>query len=318
ATHYGGLYVSPGAFVPLAAAIREVVDVPVVAVGRILTPQQAERVLEEGHADLVAMTRALIADPHLPRKAQAGQVDDIRVCVGANEGCLGRIFVGDPITCVQNPLIGREREWSELPPAVQPKRVLVVGGGPAGLEAARVAAARGHRVTLVERGAAPGGQVLLAARVPGRAELLGVTRWLVGQVRALGVELRLETEATPRLVETLAPDVVVLATGSRPASLEVPGGDLPHVVDARAVLAGTVEVGARALVVDGEGYVSGVGVADALLGRGTQVQLLTRALYAGDHVDVITLPLMLKRLAEQRCAILPTTWVRRIESRRVI
>ncbi len=318
ATHYGGLYIAPGAFVPLAAAIREVVSVPVVAVGRILTPQQAEQVLEEGQADLVAMTRALIADPHLPRKAQEGRLDDIRVCVGANEGCLGRIFVGDPITCVQNPLIGREQEWAELPPAPRPRHVLVVGGGPAGLEAARVAAARGHRVTLLERAGALGGQVPLAARIPGRAEFAGITRWLIGQVRKLPVEVRLETEATPELVEALQPEVVVLATGSRPASLQVPGGELPHVVDARAVLAGAVEVGEHVLVLDGEGYLSGLGVADFLLGQGKRVQLLTRALYPGDHVDVITLPLALKRLAEQRCVFTPTSWVRRIEPGQVI
>jgi 2,4-dienoyl-CoA reductase (NADPH2) len=196
--------------------------------------------------------------------------------------------------------------------------VLVVGGGPAGPEAARVAAERGHRVTLLERSGALGGQMALAARIPGRGELAGITRWLIGQVGRLPVEVRLETEATAELVGSLAPEAVVLATGSRPATLEVPGGDLPRVVDARAVLAGAAVAGEHVLVLDGEGYFPGLGAADYLLGRGKRVHLLTRALFAGDNVDVVTRPLALKRLAEQRCLITPTSWVRRVEPGRVV
>ncbi len=318
ATHYGGLYVPQAAFVPLAAAISEVVRVPVVAVGRIVSVRVAERVLADGHADLVAMTRALIADPHVPNKARDGRVEEIRQCVGANEACLGRIFVGSPISCVQNPIIGREREWSDVPLAASPRRVLVVGGGPGGLEAARVAALRGHSVTLLERDTELGGQMRLAAAVPGRAELAGIVHWLAGQVRRLPIEVRLETEATAALLEQLAPDAVVLATGSRLGVLDVPGADLPHVVDARAVLAGTVQVGQRVLVLDGEGYFAGLGVADLLLGQGKQVRLATRALFVGDHIDVVTHPLALRPLAQQHCEMLPTNWVRRIEPDRVI
>lgn len=318
ALHYGGMYVPHAAFVPLAAAVKKVVDVPVVAVGRIVSPEVAERVLASGDADLVAMTRALIADPYLPRKAQEGRLDDVRLCVGANEGCLGRILAGNPITCVQNPLIGREKDWSELPAAASPRRVLVVGGGPAGLEAARVAALRGHRVILVEQSGALGGQVLLAARAPARGEFASIARWLIGQVEKLPIEVRLGTRGSPELVESLDPDAVVLATGSRPGRLRVPGSDLPHVVDARAVLAGTAEVGRHALVLDGDGYLTATGVADFLLSQGKRVQILTKALHVGDHIDAATRPLALKRLAEQRCVQTPTSWVRRIEPGRVI
>jgi len=316
--HYGGLYVAHAAFASLAAAVKKVVDVPVVAVGRITLPEVAERVLADGSADLVAMTRALIADPHLPRKAQAGRLADVRQCVGANEGCLGRVLAGKPITCVQNPLIGRERDWAELPPAVSPRRILVVGGGPAGLEAARVAALRGHQVTLVEQSHGLGGQVILAGRAPGRGEFTGIARWLIGQVEALPIEVRVDTAGTVLLVESIDPEVVVLATGSRPGGLAVPGADLPHVVDSRAVLAGTAEVGHHVLVLDGDGYLTATGVADFLLGQGKRVQILTKAFHVGDHIDVATQPLVLKRLADQHAIQTPTSWIRRIERGRVL
>ena len=316
--HYGGLYVPHAAFVPLAAAVKKGVALPVVAVGRITQPETAERVLASGHADLVAMTRALIADPHLPRKTQAGRLADVRQCVGANEGCLGRILAGKPITCVQNPLIGRERDWSTLPAAAAPRRVLVVGGGPAGLEAARVAAARGHQVTLVEQRPELGGQVLLAGRAPGRGEFAGIARWLIGQVQQLPIEVRVGAMGTAQLVETLDPDVVVLATGSRPSGLTVPGSDLPHVVDSRTVLAGTAEVGHHVLVLDGDGSLAATGVADYLLGKGKRVQILTKGLHVGDDIDAATQPLALKRLADQRAIQTPTSWIRRIERGRVI
>ena len=161
--------------VDLAAAIKAAVPgMPIFHAGRIVDPVHAEQLLADGSIDLVGMTRALIADPDLPRKAIEGRLDDVRLCVGANEGCIDRIYQGKPVTCIQNPGTGREMELAEPVAAAMPRRVVVVGAGPAGLEAARVAALRGHRVVFLEREAEVGGQVLIAARAPARAEYAGI------------------------------------------------------------------------------------------------------------------------------------------------
>ena len=165
----------------LAARIKAAVRTPVIVTGRIVTPAQAEEVLRSGAADLVGMTRALIADPELPRKAREGRLDDIRVCMGSAEGCIDRLYFGLPIGCVQNPVIGREREWGTLVPAATARRVLVVGGGPAGMEAARVLAERGHRVTLLERDGHLGGAIRIAARAPGWEAYATAIDWLAGR-----------------------------------------------------------------------------------------------------------------------------------------
>src|SRR5207253_5980027 len=143
---------------PLAASIKAVVRVPVIATGRINDPALAERVLREGQADLCNMTRALIADPDFPNKAQHGRLDDIRPCLGYNSGCIDRIYTGRGVTCVHNPVVGRELDWADLPRAPRPRKVVIIGGGPAGLECARVAALRGHQVVLLEKNQELGGQ----------------------------------------------------------------------------------------------------------------------------------------------------------------
>ncbi|MGH3118063.1 MAG: FAD-dependent oxidoreductase, partial [Gaiellales bacterium] len=187
-----------GVFVPLAAAIKSAAPgMPILHASRIVDPLHADRIVAAGQIDVVGMTRALIADPDLPRKAREGRLDDIRACVGANEGCIDRIYQGKPVTCVQNPATGREAELGDVRPAATARKVVVIGGGVAGLEAARMAALRGCRVVLVEKSAELGGQVLLAARAPARAEYAGIARYLAAQVRKLGVEIRLGVEATP-------------------------------------------------------------------------------------------------------------------------
>src|SRR6267378_425656 len=235
---------STAVYVPLAAAIKEAAPgMPILHASRIVEPVEADKTAAAGHVDVVGMTRALIADPDLPRKAREGRLDDIRTCVGANEGCIDRIYQGKPVTCIQNPATGRELELADVHAATKPKRVVVVGGGVAGLEAARMAAARGHHVVLFEEAAELGGQVLLAARAPARAEYAGIVRFLVAQIEKLSVKIRLAVEATPPAVLAERPDVVIVATGSHPYIPLVPGCDGKHVVTDRDVLAGEATVG---------------------------------------------------------------------------
>jgi 2,4-dienoyl-CoA reductase-like NADH-dependent reductase (Old Yellow Enzyme family) len=291
----------------LAQMIKREVAIPVIATGRIVTPGEAESVIASGKADLVSMTRALLADPDLPRKAQSGRTDQIRTCTGCNEGCIGRNYEGQSVICIQNPVIGREAQLDALAPADRPARVVVVGGGVAGMEAARVAALRGHRVVLFEAGAQLGGQVLLAARAPHREEYVGNARWLERQIAQLErVEVRLNRPAGVEDVLALEPDAVILATGARPARPALPGLDGPRVQDAEAVFAQiTGRVGdrppllaglperAHVVVVDEEGYVKGMGVGDLLASMGCRVEFVTSQYMPGQQLpDMVRAPIL--------------------------
>jgi 2,4-dienoyl-CoA reductase (NADPH2) len=228
---------------PAAAALRRVVDVPVMVAGRIHDPELAERILRRGDADLVVMGRPLLADPELPNKARSGRLREIRRCISCQH-CIDSMERMD-MSCAVNGRSGREAERS-LARAPATRRVLVIGGGPAGLEAARVARLRGHRVTLLERERALGGALRLAAAVhPENAPLLD---FLCGEVRRLGVEMRLGAAASARSVAQAAPEVAVVATGGRLALPELPGRDLPHVFSGellRRLLAGDPSLSAE-------------------------------------------------------------------------
>jgi len=264
------------------------------------------------------MTRALIADPELPRKAREGRLDDIRTCVGANEGCIDRIYQGRPVTCVQNPATGREAELGEVRAAAKPKKVIVVGGGVAGLEAARMAAARGHRVVLFEKTAELGGQVLLAARAPARAEYAGIVRFLAAQVPKAGVEVRLEVEATASAVLAERPDAVVVATGSHPFVPPVPGSDGKHVVTDRDVLAGEAKVGASVLVVDDVHTQEALSTAELLLEQGRRVEVISPLFYVGQDIGVTSIAPLYKRLFTRGAVLTPGTELRAVEGSAVI
>lgn len=278
----GGIYDSPvpvttgpmalprGNLAHLAAGIKKVVKVPVIAVGRINDPELAETILQERKADLVSMGRALLADPELPKKAATGALDDIRRCTACDE-CMARLVFNENIACSVNAALGREEEY-KIRKAEVPKRVLVVGGGPAGMEATRVSALRGHEVVLYEKSNRLGGQLNLAVVPPHKEELKSVTAYLESQIRKLGVKVVLGEEVTPLLVKKINPDVVFVATGSVPTLPEIPGIKGKNVVTANDVLAGKALVRERVVVVGG-GMV-GAETAEFLAEKGKNVTIL--------------------------------------------
>ncbi len=273
-------------FIP--SAIRKAVRLPVIGVGRVKDPIQAERVLAEGHADLVGVVRAQIADPEFARKARENRVDDIRLCLSCNQECVGRMGLNRWLGCVETPATGRERTHGigTLTRATEPKRVVVIGGGPAGLKAATVAAQRGHRVTLMEKTAQLGGQVVWAARVTNRAEFGDIVRNLLHEAEQLGIDLRTGVTATAETIAAERPDAVIVATGSTPNPYAIPGGDGPEVADVTDILSGRVEPGKRVLVIDRLGFHEAASAAEYMADQGCEVEVVTQTLYAGQDLGV--------------------------------
>jgi 2,4-dienoyl-CoA reductase-like NADH-dependent reductase (Old Yellow Enzyme family)/thioredoxin reductase len=251
-----------------AAAIKQVVNVPVITVGRIKSPEIAEEILEQGKADMVAMGRQLICDPDWPAKVAAGDFEGIRFCIGCTQGCGRR---GEPVGCLYNTAAGMEKE-AEIRLAETSKKVLVIGGGPGGLEAARVAALRGHRVTLFEKAGKLGGRFNSACVVPFKQEYTLAIKWLSSQVEKLGVQVEVGREVTPELVKEISPDAVVIATGAVTRIPELPGMDRKGVVIAEDILDGRVNMGTRVAILGGGGV--GCDVADFMAQRGKQVTII--------------------------------------------
>ena len=281
--------VPDGYLVDLTAQVKAAVpDLPVFTVGGLKDPEMAEEILASGKADMVAMTRAQIADPEFANKVREGRENELVHCIRGNQGCIGRVFKGLPIACTVNPGAGRERRFGPgtLSPAEEPVHWLVAGGGPAGMKAAAVLAERGHRVTLVEREDALGGQVNLILRTPGREEFGWITRDLERQLQRHGVEVRLGTEATPELVRELGPDAVIVATGAQPSRSgfssvnplvdRLPGAHQDNVLTVWDVLLETRPAGRRVVVLDDDGTRYAAGVTEVLLDRGCEVELVSR------------------------------------------
>ena len=275
-----------GYLAPAAAALKAVVAKPVFVAGRINQPQIAERILAAGQADMCGMTRALIADPEMPNKAAAGRLDDIRACIACNQACIGHLHAGTAISCIQYPESGREQRYGRLDPAARRRRVLVAGGGPAGMKAAAIAAARGHEVTLYEAEPHLGGQVRVAQLIPGRAEFGGLITNLERELDLAGVVVRKGAPVTRAVVEAARPDAVVIATGARAHPHDAARCEGAQVTDAWRVLRDQVNVGSRVVVSDWRGDWIGMGVAEKLARAGCQVRLAVNGPLAGHMLQL--------------------------------
>jgi 2,4-dienoyl-CoA reductase (NADPH2) len=280
------MHIPPGYALFVPSAIRKAVELPVVGVGRFKDPLQAERALAEGHCDLVGVVRGQIADAEFAAKARAGATDEIRLCLSCNQECVGRMGLNRWLGCIENPRTGREASVPAPQPAPQPKSVLVVGAGPAGLQAAIAAARRGHHVTVCERDTSAGGQVRLAATVPNRAELGDMIRNQLAECRRYGVTIEYGVAVWPGLVAERRPDHVIVATGAEPQRPWWVPESATNVVDVRHVLDGSVQPSGSVLVIDEIGFHHATSVAELLADRGCTVEIATPGMVVGQDLGI--------------------------------
>jgi 2,4-dienoyl-CoA reductase-like NADH-dependent reductase (Old Yellow Enzyme family)/thioredoxin reductase len=272
------MYIEKAHLVHLAEGIKKVVTIPVITVSAH-DVETAEEALRAGKADLVALGRALIADPEIPKKLASGRIDDIRPCIRGNEGCISRVSLGLTMRCEVNPACGREGEF-KMTPAADKKRVVIVGGGIAGMEAARVAALRGHEVTIVEKEDRLGGHLVEASVSEFKEKTKQLLDWAINQVHKAGVKVQLNTEATPESIGKLKPEALIVAVGSDFIVPPIPGCDRPCAITAGDVLLGKKGVGHKVVVV-GAGLIgceTALYIAEELKRRVTIVEMLDEML----------------------------------------
>lgn len=281
------MHIPPGYSMFIPSALRTAVDLPIVGVGRFKDPLQAERALQEGQCDLVGVVRGQIADPDFVAKARAGYTDDTRLCLSCNQECVGRMGLNRWLGCIENPRTGREADGvGEARPVTVGRRVLVVGAGPAGLQAAIAAARNGHHVTVLEKAPQAGGQVRLAATVPNRAEFGDLVRNQLHEAGRSGVEIEFGVEATAASVLARRPDTVVVATGSVPSRPWWAPADETRIVDVRDVLEGTAHPTGSVLVLDELGFHHATSVAELLADRGCSVEVVSPGMVVGQDLGI--------------------------------
>ncbi|HMF34737.1 MAG TPA: FAD-dependent oxidoreductase, partial [Candidatus Lokiarchaeia archaeon] len=281
--------VPAGVFSYLAWNIKKNVNVPVFVANRINDPFVAEDILRDGFADCIAIGRTLIADPYFPQKVKEERFDDIVKCVGCNQGCMDMVFLVKPIGCIRNPRAGHESKWV-LQPAAESKKILVVGGGPAGCEAAAVAAERGHKVLLLEKENTIGGQSVLASIPPGRQSMIEIKRHYEYRLKSLGVEVRLNTLYSEDIIGEFQPDEVIVATGVVPKIPPIKGINNPIVSQPMEVLLNQVPLGRKVAVIGGSATGIEVAIYAAMKGAMTPEAAHFLSFYGGlDPAEAMTM-----------------------------
>ena len=293
-----------GCFVHFAEEIKKLVTIPIITGGMIRDPEIAERIIEEGKADFVSMVRQLMADPEWPNKARLGKLDEIRTCLACNWGCVSTssVVVGRNHRCTVNAVVGHENDY-KITPVPKRRKVMVIGGGPAGMETARIAALRCHEVILFEKEKQLGGQLHLAAASLYKTDNGYLTKYLTTQMEKLKIAVRPEQEATPETIKEINPDVVVIATGAVPLLPQIPGINDPKVYSAWDVLAARVEVKGEKVVVAGAGSI-GFDVAEFLALKGKKITMIDKLAQAGAEIESLTRRCFLERFAKYEVRIL--------------